>query len=92
MMTVSVLSVEPWGLKRQRKQHHVAECASFSALGRAVGFEAQCLIKSESERNQVSVLSVEPWGLKPHREQTRLPPCVSFSALGRAVGFEAVGR
>ena len=37
---VSVLSVEPWGLKLQAVADAILQIFGFSALGRAVGFEA----------------------------------------------------
>ena len=44
---VSVLSVEPWGLKPDVKKERPAPLFSFSALGRAVGFEALAVCVAE---------------------------------------------
>ncbi len=66
--------------------------AGFSALGRAVGFEAPPSSVSATAAHHVSVLSVEPWGLKLIANPPRARRVDGFSALGRAVGFEAGGQ
>ena len=89
--SVSVLSVEPWGLKPGSCRRPLASCSCFSALGRAVGFETYRAMRWDGFIPVVSVLSVEPWGLKLVVELScLLAGVLGFSALGRAVGFETI--
>ena len=62
---VSVLSVEPWGMKQRLPFALCHISGRFSALGRAVGDETKIRLCRWGLREIVSVLSVEPWGMKP---------------------------
>ena len=84
---LSVLSTEPWGLKRP------------SAARRGYGHRLSVLstepwgLKPDSgrpvlRRFSLSVLSTEPWGLKLRDPFEMMCKFLPFSALDRAVGFE----
>ena len=85
---LSVLSVEPYGMKHQHDRILERIRITFSALGRAVWDETCLLCYSLTWHPFLSVLSVEPYGMKlccwPNA--TPIPP--TFSALGRAVWDE----
>ncbi len=86
---ISVLSVEPYGMKPAPAPPAHPHHPHFSALGRAVWDETHdCLCRLEPD-GRISVLSVEPYGmkLKVHGICWRMIHCY-FSALGRAVWDE----
>ena len=62
--TLSVLSVEPYGMKHQLPLCSIKSSTAFSALGRAVWDETHPPPSSSGQRQDLSVLSVEPYGMK----------------------------
>ena len=63
-LMLSVLSVEPYGMKRPDCLTKVVHIETFSALGRAVWDETSPLIHTHHSSLRLSVLSVEPYGMK----------------------------
>ncbi len=61
---ISVLSVEPYGMKPTVDGYIATADCYFSALGRAVWDETEMLNKRCCEWIGISVLSVEPYGMK----------------------------
>ena len=62
---ISVLSVEPYGMKRFAMSRILTNAFHFSALGRAVWDETRRPRRSPLPGRGISVLSVEPYGMKP---------------------------
>ena len=88
VMLLSVLSVEPYGMKYRLGRHTLVVRDPFSALGRAVWDETGRPVTCRASANGLSVLSVEPYGMKPTRRGFGLETIPAFSALGRAVWDE----
>ena len=85
---LSVLSVEPYGMKLDGYMPLDAILGAFSALGRAVWDETRHECRHRGGCNHLSVLSVEPYGMKRAMSSSYLSSISSFSALGRAVWDE----
>ena len=87
---LSVLSVEPYGMKPNHPMTDFAYDDAFSALGRAVWDETISSASWPRLLASLSVLSVEPYGMK--HDQTTIVQIDSqpFSALGRAVWDETM--
>ena len=87
LASVSVLSVEPWGMKQNIRNLFMSTTESFSALGRAVGDETSTVYGSRSRVSCFSALGRavgdETYGWSPGGDDSN-----RFSALGRAVGDE----
>ena len=64
-LDLSVLSVEPYGMKLQAMRISRLFIATFSALGRAVWDETIEVKGGWWMLTPLSVLSVEPYGMKP---------------------------
>ena len=62
---LSVLSVEPYGMKRRDGIGSAISRSTFSALGRAVWDETLGGAEPGQAPDALSVLSVEPYGMKP---------------------------
>ena len=85
---LSVLSVEPYGMKLMTIIVQTTFLSPFSALGRAVWDETRNMQSPSLKTTPLSVLSVEPYGMK-HKFGFAVPLLISaFSALGRAVWDE----
>ena len=85
---LSVLSVEPYGMKLWWPHRIHLRQDPFSALGRAVWDETTSAHARHHHRLRLSVLSVEPYGMKLTAMLRLRPRQCSFSALGRAVWDE----
>ena len=89
MASISVLSVEPYGMKPAALNvSPLSLLADFSALGRAVWDETTYFLIVKQDATGISVLSVEPYGMKLSIYQTGGLRRFDFSALGRAVWDE----
>ena len=65
VLGLSVLSVEPYGMKLHLCSKTLKPLSTFSALGRAVWDETSGTGPHSISSAQLSVLSVEPYGMKP---------------------------
>ena len=86
--SLSVLSVEPYGMKQCLPNAIPGLICTFSALGRAVWDETCVVAHSNPRIFWLSVLSVEPYGMKLINSPAHWRPRLPFSALGRAVWDE----
>ena len=86
-MKLSVLSVEPYGMKHVIDIGRTRAIVSFSALGRAVWDETQ---QSSAVGDQISAFSALGRAVWDETIFWRTPPYAfpTFSALGRAVWDE----
>ena len=66
--SISVLSVEPYGMKPRMRSAFPILATHFSALGRAVWDETRRIASQRQRHLMISVLSVEPYGMKLHPE------------------------
>ena len=87
---LSVLSVEPYGMKLELLPDLVVVVVAFSALGRAVWDETADYLAHLHQDQGLSVLSVEPYGMKPKNRSPGVSGRCAFSALGRAVWDETM--
>ncbi len=89
-LKISVLSVEPYGMKPAILQLKRELIDYFSALGRAVWDETCTYIVKCFFAFLISVLSVEPYGMKLLSGVLLGGVSGHFSALGRAVWDETI--
>ena len=86
--SVSVLSVEPWGMKLLVPTQLERLALRFSALGRAVGDETRKTPRAGSCRDESFSALGRAVGDETQTSRRVANDRVGFSALGRAVGDE----